>query len=50
MYRKDGMALAEMMMKAVYERTGICATAGVGTNLFLAKIAWTLWPSMYRSI
>ena len=39
MDRKDGMALAEMMMKAVYERTGICATAGVGTNLFLAKIA-----------
>lgn len=39
MYRKDGMALAEMMMKAIYERTGICATAGVGTNLFLAKIA-----------
>lgn len=38
LYQKDGMEVAQMAMKAVYERTGICATAGVGTNLFLAKI------------
>ena len=38
LYQKDGMEMAQMAMKAVYERTGICATAGVGTNLFLAKI------------
>lgn len=38
LYGKDGMEMASMMMKAVYDRTGICATAGVGTNLFLAKI------------
>lgn len=28
-----------MLMNAVYEKTHICATAGVGTNLYLAKIA-----------
>lgn len=37
-YQRDGMGIASMIMEAVYERTGICATAGVGTNLFLAKI------------
>jgi DNA polymerase V len=26
-------------MDAVFEETGICATAGIGTNLFLAKVA-----------
>lgn len=38
LYGKNGMGIASMIMKAVYERTGICATAGVGTNLFLAKV------------
>lgn len=28
-----------MMIRAVYEHTGITATAGIGTNLFLAKVA-----------
>ncbi len=28
-----------MMIREVFERTGITATAGIGTNLFLAKIA-----------
>lgn len=31
--------LAQKLMAAVMEETGICATAGIGTNLFLAKIA-----------
>ncbi len=31
--------LAVAMMQAVYEETGITATAGVGTNMYLAKIA-----------
>ncbi len=38
LYRRDGLGIAQMAMDAVYKRTGICATAGVGTNLFLAKI------------
>ena len=31
--------LALMMIKDVYQETGITATAGIGTNLYLAKIA-----------
>ena len=31
--------MATKMVKAVYEKTGITATAGIGTNLYLAKIA-----------
>ncbi len=31
--------MAEVMMQAVYDETGITATAGVGTNMYLAKIA-----------
>lgn len=39
MYQKTPRQLAVMLMQAVFERTKICATAGVGTNLFLAKVA-----------
>lgn len=39
LYHKSPMALADALRSMVYRRTGICATAGVGTNLFLAKIA-----------
>ncbi len=30
---------AKKLMQAVMDKTGICATAGIGTNLYLAKIA-----------
>lgn len=39
LYSKTPKQLAVMLMDAVFEATGICATAGVGTNLFLAKVA-----------
>jgi len=39
LYNKSPKAMAEMLIDAVYKETGICATAGVGTNLFLAKVA-----------
>ena len=38
-YRTTPRALAEKMIRAVLEETGITATAGIGTNLYLAKIA-----------
>lgn len=38
-YEKSPKDMAVMLMDAVYQETGICATAGVGTNLFLAKVA-----------
>ena len=38
-YHKTPREMAIMLMEAVYEKTGIRATAGIGTNLYLAKIA-----------
>lgn len=39
LYGIDAVEFAKRLMNAVYEDTGITATAGVGTNLYLAKIA-----------
>ena len=38
-YGKTPRQLAETLMNAVYQGTGIRATAGIGENLFLAKVA-----------
>jgi len=38
-YKKTPEKMAEMMIKDVYETTGITATAGIGTNMYLAKVA-----------
>ena len=38
-YNMTGRELAMKMIKDVLKKTGITATAGVGTNLYLAKIA-----------
>ena len=39
LYRCTPRELAVRVIRRVQERTGICATAGIGTNLFLAKVA-----------
>ena len=39
LYRTTARAFAEMLIGEVFERTGIKATAGIGGNLFLAKVA-----------
>lgn len=39
LYRKTPKEMAQELMNAVMEETGITATAGVGTNMYLAKIA-----------
>ncbi len=39
LYNKSPRELAQMIIDAVYEETGICATVGIGTNMFLAKVA-----------
>lgn len=39
LYGVDARGFAKMLMQAVMEETGITATAGVGTNLYLCKIA-----------
>lgn len=38
-YNCKATDFAKMLMNAVMSKTGICATAGIGTNLYLAKIA-----------
>lgn len=39
LYSIGPRALARRLMDEVFHDTGICATAGIGTNLFLAKVA-----------
>lgn len=39
LYGKTPKEMAKMLMRAVYVETGIASSAGVGTNLFLAKVA-----------
>lgn len=39
LYGTDARAFAKQLMGAVMDEVGICATAGVGPNLFLAKVA-----------
>ena len=39
MYSTSPKQLAQTLMNAVFEETHICAPAGVGTNMFLAKVA-----------
>ena len=38
-YHMDAHELARMLIRAVLKRTGITATAGIGTNLYLCKVA-----------
>lgn len=39
LYKKTPREMAKFLMDEVYQRVGVRATAGVGTNLYLAKIA-----------
>lgn len=39
MYGLSAAGLAQKIIKTVYDETGITATAGVGTNMYLAKVA-----------
>lgn len=38
-YKKSALEIAKMILDDVYKTTGITATCGIGTNLYLAKIA-----------
>lgn len=39
LYHQTPKALAQMILKDIYHSTGITATVGIGSNLYLAKIA-----------
>lgn len=38
-YNVNALEFATMVIKSIYDETGITATAGIGTNLYLAKVA-----------
>lgn len=38
-YKMNGLELAKTIIKDIYDTYGLTATAGIGTNLYLAKIA-----------
>ena len=38
-YKMNGISLAKLILKDILDTYGLVATAGVGTNLYLAKIA-----------
>lgn len=39
LYSVDGRTFAKMLMQEVFDQTGITATAGIGPNLLMAKVA-----------
>lgn len=39
LYNTTPKQLAKMILDEIYDQTGITATVGIGTNLFLAKVA-----------
>ncbi len=39
LYNKTPKEIAQMLLDEVYKSTGLTATVGIGTNLFLAKVA-----------
>lgn len=39
LYKTDAKSLTVRIMKDIYDRTGITATGGIGSNLYLCKIA-----------
>ena len=43
MYNLSAKELGKRIMDDIYDRTGITSTCGIGTNLYLAKIALDIW-------
>ncbi len=39
LYKRNAKDIVELLRRKVFEETGITATAGIGSNLFLAKVA-----------
>ena len=43
MYNLSAKELGKRIMDDIFDRTGITSTCGIGTNLYLAKIALDIW-------
>ena len=49
MYKKTDYALAEEILKKVYEQTGLTANCGIGPNMLLAKVAMDTEAKKYKN-
>ena len=49
-YGKSAHDMAREMIQQILRETGITATAGIGTNMYLAKWLWTWSPSIFPRI
>lgn len=49
LYEKTPLELATMIIEEIYHETGITATAGIGTNLYLTKIALDITAKHVKS-
>lgn len=49
LYKKTALEIANMLIGDVYKTYGITATAGIGTNLFLAKVAMDVTAKHVKS-
>ena len=49
LYKSDPHNLAAKLIKEVLNKTGITATAGIGTNMYLAKIAMDIYAKKMQA-
>lgn len=49
MYKKTDYELAETILKAIEEKTGLTATCGIGPNMLLAKVAMDIDAKKYKN-
>lgn len=49
MYQMSARELGTMIMQEIYDSTGVTATCGIGTNLYLAKIALDITAKHVKS-
>ncbi len=47
MYQKSDYELAQVILKTIYEKTGLTATCGIGPNMLLAKVAMDVEAKKY---
>ena len=49
LYKKTPHEMGRMLLDAIYDGTGLTATCGIGTNLFLAKVALDITAKKSKS-
>lgn len=49
MYQKTDYEMAEEILKTIYQKTGLTATCGIGSNMLLAKLSMDLEAKKYKN-